>query len=79
MAGEGTFSMDPQKGTGLFPILEDVALSEPHCGTFVTGVVCSIEVYEWIRRRKPVRKVFAQIFNVLEQLVPYEYLSPHSQ
>ena len=76
MAGGGTFSMDPQEGTGLFPILEDAALSEPHCGAFVTGVVCSIEVYEWIWRRKPFCKVLAQFF---EQLVPYEYLSTHGQ
>jgi hypothetical protein len=42
--------MDPQERTGLFPILEDIALSEPHGGAFVTGVIRSIEVYEWIWR-----------------------------
>jgi hypothetical protein len=50
MAGGRTFSVDPQEGTGLFPTLKDTALSEPHGGAFVTGVVCSIEIYEWIRR-----------------------------
>ena len=72
MAGGCTFSVDPQEGTGLFPILEDVALSEPHGGAFVAGVICGIEVYEWIRRRKPICKVLAQ-------LVPYKHLSPHGQ
>jgi hypothetical protein len=55
-AGGCTFSVDPQQGIGLFPTFEDAALSEPHRGAFVTGVVCSIEIYEWIRRRKPVCK-----------------------
>jgi hypothetical protein len=75
MAGGCTLSVDPQEGTGLFPILEDVALSEPHGGAFVTGVIRRIEVYEWIWRRKPVCKVFAQIYNVLEQLISYKDLS----
>ena len=53
MAGECTFSVDPQEGAraaGLSPIVEDAALSEPHGGAFVTGVVCSIEINGWIRR-----------------------------
>jgi hypothetical protein len=50
MTGGCTFSVDPQEGTGLFPILEDFALSEPHGGAFVTGVIRRIKVYEWIRR-----------------------------
>jgi hypothetical protein len=54
-----TFSVDPQQGTRLFPILEDAASSEPLCGAFVTGVVCCIEIYEWIRRRKPLCKALA--------------------
>jgi hypothetical protein len=66
--GGCTLSMDPQEGTGLLPILEDAALSEPHRGTFVTGLVCSIEINEWIRRRQPVRKVSAQ-------LVPCKHVS----
>ena len=71
--------MDPQEGIGLLPIFEDAALSEPLRGAFVTGLACSIEIYGWIRRREPVRKVFPQFYNVLESLVPCKHFSLHVQ
>ena len=67
-----TFSVDPQQGAGHFPTLENAALSKPFRGAFVTGVVRSVEIYEWIRRRQP-------FFKVLAQLVPCKHLSLNIQ
>ena len=71
--------MDPQKGTGFFPILEDAALSEPLRRALVAGVVCGIEIYEWVRRREPLRKVLPQFCNILKQFVSCKHLGLHGQ
>ena len=53
MAGEFTFSMDPQQRRRLFPALEDAALNEPHPRVLVTSIASSVEIDEGVGRREP--------------------------
>jgi hypothetical protein len=59
---ECTFSVDPQQcsSLGLFPTLEGAALNEPQRSVLVPCTACDIEIYKWVRRRKPSRDVLPE-------------------
>ena len=57
-------SIDPQQETGQFPILEDNTSSEPLCSAFVTGLIRSIEIYEWILWTSQLSKPWRSCFPV---------------
>jgi hypothetical protein len=58
-----TFSVYPQKGAGLFPICERVALSKPRCCAFLASFKYNFVIYGRIWRREP-------FSNVLSRWVP---------
>lgn len=45
MTGEHTLSVDPQQGSGRFPIVERRALGEPHPGAFVKSTARNVVIY----------------------------------
>jgi hypothetical protein len=40
-----TLSVDPQQGTGFFPVFKDAALSEPYRGAFIMSIARNVVVY----------------------------------
>ena len=54
-AGERTFPVDPQQGTGLFPILEGSTLDEPHACAPVMSITSNVVIDVWVWRREPIQ------------------------
>jgi hypothetical protein len=52
-----TLSVNPQQGTGIFPISEYAAFGEPHCGASVMSIARKVVIYGRIRRTKPFQEV----------------------
>ena len=53
--------MDPQQGTGHFPILEGTTFNKPCRGAFMVRGARSVLVYGRVWRTEPLSKVLSQL------------------